>query len=429
MLKSLNSSFDLVTPREMADAMTRYGGVANALVMLSTITPKEFTGPFRELANVISGRKKKNPSQPKKRIKDITSFADFEFTNEGVIVRKQSSIGCGKLIPLEDVALTMKSTSEIILPEGYDDVPPESSMELTGYTQNQIKKKTQVIYKRAGQKVTEDAHSDEEDEPDDDMEDPNNDDSVEEIQQGFLFRCPNQLCTATFRRARFLESHKMNGVCHFKKTTTSILKHVQRIYFNQFGTEESVEKMTSAQRRNLKTHIGSLGESTVPNLPRLQSKVNEHSRQGWALFKRKKAVAFSSKIKGFLWQIFLEGERTNNTIKPHVALQRMRNATTNNTLTFTIEEWLTEEQIKGLFCRWDRQNKLTTGGQLPASASASASTSALDDAELEDGDVDAPQPIDDALQEAVEQDGIYDRMQEIPDVESQQHPIYVSIAN
>jgi hypothetical protein len=100
-------------------------------------------------------------------------------------------------------------------------------------------------------------------------------------------------------------------------------------------------------------------------------------------------------------------------------------------LTFTIEEWLTEEQIKGLFCRWDRQNKLTTGGQLPASASASASasTSALDDAELEDGDVDAPQPIDDALQEAVEQEGIYDRMQEIPDVESQQHPIYVSIAN
>jgi hypothetical protein len=95
-----------------------------------------------------------------------------------------------------------------------------------------------------------------------------------------------------------------------KNKTTSILKHVECIYFNQFGTEESVEKLTSAQRRNLKTHIGSLGESTVPNLPRLQSKVNEHSDQGWALFKRKKAVAFSSKIKGFL-MVDLPGRREN----------------------------------------------------------------------------------------------------------------------
>ena len=80
--KYVNAGNDINCPRDQALAICEGDGVANCIVMLGPITGKQ-----DEIKN--------------KKIKSIQGLHDFEYRPDGVLVRRISRIGTGKLIKIE----------------------------------------------------------------------------------------------------------------------------------------------------------------------------------------------------------------------------------------------------------------------------------------------------------------------------------------
>ena len=79
---------------------------------------------------------------------------------------------------------------------------------------------------------------------------------------------------------------------------------------------------------------------------------------GWALKKTKKSVHFTTKVRQFLREVFLQGEETGNKATAEDVAARMRSMrTTEGTKVFTKDEWLTFTQISRYFSRLAALNR------------------------------------------------------------------------
>ena len=79
---------------------------------------------------------------------------------------------------------------------------------------------------------------------------------------------------------------------------------------------------------------------------------------GWALKKTKKSVHFTTKVRQFLCEVFLQGEDTGNKATGEDIAARMRSMrTTEGTKVFTKDEWLTSTQIFRYFSRLAALNR------------------------------------------------------------------------
>ena len=96
--REVNSGFSIDNARCQAEAIVRGEGVANTIVFLGKIEGGQAT-----IKN--------------KKIKDISKIHSFEFTDEGVIVRRVAGIGPGKLIKLDPLEVTTKFNYTIMNPE------------------------------------------------------------------------------------------------------------------------------------------------------------------------------------------------------------------------------------------------------------------------------------------------------------------------
>ena len=73
---------------------------------------------------------------------------------------------------------------------------------------------------------------------------------------------------------------------------------------------------------------------------------------GWALKKAKKSVHFTTKVRQFLREVFLQGEETGNKATAEDVAARMRSMrTAEGTKVFTKDDWLTFTQISRYFSR------------------------------------------------------------------------------
>ena len=73
---------------------------------------------------------------------------------------------------------------------------------------------------------------------------------------------------------------------------------------------------------------------------------------GWALKKAKKSVHFTTKVRQFLREVFLQGEETGNKATAEDVAARMRSMRTAEvTKVFTKDDWLTFTQISRYFSR------------------------------------------------------------------------------
>ena len=73
---------------------------------------------------------------------------------------------------------------------------------------------------------------------------------------------------------------------------------------------------------------------------------------GWALKKTKKSVHFTTKVRQFLREVFLQGEATGNKATAEDVAARMRSMrTAEGTKVFTKDEWLISTQISRYFSR------------------------------------------------------------------------------
>ena len=79
---------------------------------------------------------------------------------------------------------------------------------------------------------------------------------------------------------------------------------------------------------------------------------------GWALKKTKKSVHFTTKVRQFLSEVFLQGEDTGNKAAAEDVAERMRSVrTAEGTKIFTKDEWLTSTQISGYLRRMAALNR------------------------------------------------------------------------
>ena len=73
---------------------------------------------------------------------------------------------------------------------------------------------------------------------------------------------------------------------------------------------------------------------------------------GWALKKTKKSVHFTTTVRPFLREVFLQGEGSGNKATAEDVAARIRSIpTTQGTMVFTKEEWLTSTHISRYFSR------------------------------------------------------------------------------
>ena len=79
---------------------------------------------------------------------------------------------------------------------------------------------------------------------------------------------------------------------------------------------------------------------------------------GWALKNTKKSVHFTTKVRQFLREVFLQGEDSGNKAAAEDVAARMRSVrTAEGTKVFTKDEWLTSTQISGYFRRMAALNR------------------------------------------------------------------------
>ena len=78
--------------------------------------------------------------------------------------------------------------------------------------------------------------------------------------------------------------------------------------------------------------------------------------QGWALKKSRQNRRFCGKVKDFVHSLFEEGEKTGRKYTPNEAAKRIRNARdVDGNRIFPPEDWLSVQQIQGLFSRFAHQ--------------------------------------------------------------------------
>ncbi|XP_056015081.1 uncharacterized protein LOC130052907 [Ostrea edulis] len=79
--------------------------------------------------------------------------------------------------------------------------------------------------------------------------------------------------------------------------------------------------------------------------------------KGWALKGKRISKRFNKKVKDFVAQLFKEGERTGRKYTPTEASKKLRTARDEDgSRTFSPEEWLSSQQVQGLFCRFDKKS-------------------------------------------------------------------------
>ena len=176
--------------------------------------------------------------------------------------------------------------------------------------------------------------------------------AVERIQleeeERVAFGCPEEGCIKVYQSHSSLQRHLDAG------------KHL--LALERESTYDVIKKKWA---ETCKSISGSYVEAAQP--PTSASASVSHSQSedppptadmGWALKKTKKSVHFTTKVRQFLREVFLQGEDTGNKAVAEDVAARMRSVrAAEGTKVFTKDEWLTSTQISGYFRRMAALNR------------------------------------------------------------------------
>lgn len=104
--------------------------------------------------------------------------------------------------------------------------------------------------------------------------------------------------------------------------------------------------------------------TTIRSQPIISSGTNlalEHSLQyhetaGYALKRRKQVIRFSSKVKEYVHKVFQDGEVSGKKANPYTVSKNIRyEVDENGKRLFLTTEWLSPQQVRGLFASFATQ--------------------------------------------------------------------------
>ena len=153
-----------------------------------------------------------------------------------------------------------------------------------------------------------------------------------------LFSCPYQGCALSFKRHSNLENHLAYGKCKLRKEKFTLKNKAKLLYVQKLA------EGTSLQPQLHSTSTDSRGTTSLC--------------QGWALRQVKKSGRFNDNQRSYLDEKFLIGQTTGIKCDPSQVARDLRHARTDSgERRFTIEEFLTQQQIKSYFSRKASKSK------------------------------------------------------------------------
>ena len=200
------------TPIQFAEALVRFAPVANVLVM---------SGHIKNAKKVID----KNSKQ----ISKISFYNDFEYSKEGVTVRKQTGMGKGLFIPLKKIRQPAQFVGKIIL--------SKSSVEINDRLDDALclpEKTVAHKLKETGVEV-EDAG----------LGDGLVDESKSSVEvrsyrrQGQLYLCSLDICEASFISLAGLQDHIRENVHVVRTRKRSTTNEFKYRWFTKYGMTQS----------------------------------------------------------------------------------------------------------------------------------------------------------------------------------------------
>ena len=169
-----------------------------------------------------------------------------------------------------------------------------------------------------------------------------------EEEESVVFGCPEEGCIKVYQSHSSLQRHLDAG------------KHLLAL-----ERESAYDVIKKKWAETCKSISGSYMEAA--HSPTSASASVSHSQSedapptadmGWALKKTKKSVHFTTKVRQFLREVFLQGEDTGNKATAENIAARMRSMlTAEGTKVFTKDERLTSTQISRYFSRLAALNR------------------------------------------------------------------------
>jgi hypothetical protein len=233
-----------------------------------------------------------------KKIANVSSFHNFEFTAVGLQVWKAYDVGVGKLISWDEI---------IIAPQ--EDTGLAVEVPFFATSERLMKRQTNEASSMT------------------DAEKPN-------------LECPDPKCSEEFKSSEELKLH------------LDIMGH-------NFLSEDKKESLKDKLRRDwvdrFKTmSLNYIGKSSgLPSPENSDISANNVLEMGWALHKNRKGnTRFSPKVRDYLKKKFDIGQKTGKKEDPAQVAKDMRKASTpEGERMFTRDEWLTQTQVRGFFSR------------------------------------------------------------------------------
>ena len=291
--------------------------------------------------------KTKNPPVA---IPNVKELHDFEFHDDGLLARKLSGVGNGKLIDFTGEAMAnFKVETEYM-------GKIENEEKLDNFRSG---RSTQLPYKRPGDtEVVKESESE--------IEDKENIDSASYQQNGLLHQCPRSPCVAQFIRSDRLDVHLLRGICKILKPTTSMKEHVTAMYINSYGV--SFHEHLNTKQKAAKSMVMHLQELPVAEVPRnlemedsplasASATFNELFPKGFAIHQPKKKTKFTEDQLLYIRERFAQGRsKTAKKAQPIDVESEMREETVEGEdgvtrARFPPELWLSEAQIRSLFSK------------------------------------------------------------------------------
>ena len=200
-----------------------------------------------------------------------------------------------------------------------------------------------------------------------------------EEEESVVFGCPEEACIKVYQSHSSLQRHLDAG------------KHLLAL-----ERESMYDVIKKKWAETCKSISGSYMEAAHP--PTSLSASVSHSQSedapptadiGWALKKTKKSVHFTTKVRQFLREVFLQGEGSGNKATAENVAARMRSMrTAEGTKVFTKDEWLTSTQISRYFSRLATLNR--SGALHRTEEARPAPTEPVSDGEENEGEEEDP---------------------------------------
>ena len=309
----LNEGNDVKTASDMKAAIESYGGVRGCYAAVCRFQPSAQT-------------------MTKHTMKGMQALHNFSYEKGGMRVWRAYKVGSGKFYSAAQLARFGK-------PQGHTKL-----VTVEPFSRPRFEAGTYQQHTQPAKAPSEPGPSQEQPCPA----------QTEGINEKVVFSCNEEGCIKTFQSFAALQKHMDVG------------KHMVRL-----AKESAYDKIARKWTEACQAVGGDYVHGETSGISDIDDQaLAGQEKQGWALRKTRKSVAFSEKAKNYLVDLFWIGEETGKKANASDVASKMKSLRDEATgkKMFAKTDWLTEQQIARYFSRLSTLNK---SGQLQRNRSIS----------------------------------------------------------